>query len=314
LRFAMLRNQRSLEQRMYAIVREHRRHMPIASVDGDPINNQVSICKYGYVAEHVVKKVPWSFVHYHMYLSRVIAQQRLSLNRLNEDIRKKHLDNGDKVKPSNLHRIPRLFQVIPQLLPKLRFMTVGSEQLGELLVRMAKSNALHSKDLKQLLELGDGKVTGSSVMHRIKNGFERDITDHAKTTNQVWHRLFRNLPEDFAGTVTTDCIRATWMVEKKTPTVEQTKKPKRKGKGSNSKTSKRQKLNQEGKRVESSTYSDFPWSSREPHLGHCIRHHNEQHHNKEQQPTCYRRRSRPREPCVRGAKKGHRHQINEFFG
>jgi hypothetical protein len=130
-RFAMLRNQRSLEQRMYAIVREHRRHMPIASVDVDPVNNQVSICKYGYVAEHVVKKVPWSFVHYNMYLSRVIAQQRLSLNKLNEDIRKKHLDNGDKVKPSNLHRIPRLFQVIPQLLPKLRFMTVGITTLAK---------------------------------------------------------------------------------------------------------------------------------------------------------------------------------------
>jgi hypothetical protein len=141
---------------MCAILREHRRHMPITTVDGNPINNQVSICKYGYVAEHIVKKVPWSLVHYHLYLSRIIVQQRLSLNRLNEDIRKKHLDNGDNVKPPNLHRIPRLFMVIPQLLPNLRIMTVGSEQLCDLLLRMANSNALHSKDFKQLLELGDG--------------------------------------------------------------------------------------------------------------------------------------------------------------
>jgi hypothetical protein len=250
-RCAMIRGQHALGKRMCTIVREHRLHMPIVIVDERV--EQVNVRKYGYTAEHEVKKIPWSFVHYNMYLARTVAAQRCMLVTLNEAITKDELKNGNVPKPSSLHRLPRLFQVIPQLVPKLRFMTFGSEQLGELLTRMAQPDAPHAAAVKKMLELPvHGKVKKTSILSRIKNGYDADKDDPDKPTNPVWHRLFRKLPKGFAGTMTTDCIRATWMVEKKTQKVQPQKKTKRKKSTDTSnsgKTNKRQKMDQEGNAV-----------------------------------------------------------------
>jgi hypothetical protein len=117
-----------------------------------------------------------------------------------------------------------------------------------LLTHMAQPDAPHSAKVTELLELPEGKVTRTSVMRRIKHGYDGygdgDEEGPNGRTNPVWQRLFRKLPNGFAGTMTTDGIRATWMVEKKVHKVPEKKKKKtaKRKKNDSGKTRKRQKL------------------------------------------------------------------------
>ena len=103
-----------------------------------------------------------------------------------------HICRSDEKKRAT----PRKFQLIPQYLPKLRYIDIGTSQLIELIKIM--------DDVKF-------KNKSNLYMRRI--------------INDLWNTSFKNIPKDFTGTITTDGITCRWHI-KNTRNITDTKKRK----------------------------------------------------------------------------------------
>jgi hypothetical protein len=140
---------------------------------------------YSRLQQHIIAKSPHLFIRYHHYLARAVEDIRERIHALDPDA-----------------RLPKAFNIFPQLKPKARCMDISSEQLGEIL-RFAESTGAATipwtEDHKLIIS-ENSRRSGEITLNGYKTLSKR---------RDVWTMLF-TVPKDFCGTLTTDGVRAIW--------------------------------------------------------------------------------------------------------
>jgi hypothetical protein len=119
------------------------------------------------------KKQPHLYVKYHRYLWLRVREIRTQMSAIDPEA-----------------KLPSLFTVIPQFKPKARCIDLGTDQMVELLLTLSEQEDTN---------LPWPKSTQKKWKQRVQSG-------------EVWPALFKRIPRNFTGTLTTDGVQAMWHI------------------------------------------------------------------------------------------------------